>query len=84
MGFHGQGDTPFTLDPRIEIPDNDGKAGLPRATGNQVSVEFNLLYRFHSAISIRDRKWSENFFKLYLNPKYGVTTEQVCILFENS
>jgi hypothetical protein len=25
--------------------------GTPRGIGNQVSVEFNLLYRFHSAIS---------------------------------
>ena len=28
-----------------------------------VSVEFNLLYRFHSAISQRDDKWTGEFFK---------------------
>lgn len=31
--------------------------------GNQVSAEFNLLYRFHSAISKRDESWTENFMK---------------------
>lgn len=31
--------------------------------GNQVSAEFNLLYRFHSVISLRDEKWLNEFFK---------------------
>ena len=60
MGLHAK-DTAWTLDPRIEIPGED-KTGVQRGTGNQVSVEFNLLYRFHSPISTRDRKWSENMF----------------------
>ena len=30
--------------------------------GNQVSVEFNLVYRWHSAISAKDEKWSNDFF----------------------
>ena len=29
--------------------------------GNQVSAEFNLLYRFHPIISERDEKWLEEF-----------------------
>jgi hypothetical protein len=28
-----------------------------------VSAEFNLLYRFHSTISLRDEKWLNDFFK---------------------
>ncbi|KAM0810129.1 hypothetical protein AB5N19_10477 [Seiridium cardinale] len=32
----------------------------PMATGNQVSVEFNLIYRWHSATSLRDEKWATN------------------------
>ena len=31
--------------------------------GNQVSAEFNLLYRFHPIISERDEKWLEDFLK---------------------
>ncbi|KAJ9104682.1 hypothetical protein QFC21_002180 [Naganishia friedmannii] len=44
------------LDPRKDIP------GLPLATGNQVSAEFNLVYRWHAAISERDEKWTESFY----------------------
>ena len=29
--------------------------------GNQVSLEFNLVYRWHSAISDRDDKWTQGF-----------------------
>ena len=28
-----------------------------------MSCEFNLLYRFHSAVSKRDEKWTENFYR---------------------
>lgn len=40
------------LDPRMEI-----KNGPPQGTGNQVSAEFNLVYRWHSAISEKDEEW---------------------------
>jgi hypothetical protein len=77
MGFHSY-DTPFVLDPRVPLPQNKDVPETPRATGNMVSVEFNLLYRFHSAISIRDTKWSENFFKLFLK-KYmrDITDDEI-------
>jgi linoleate 8R-lipoxygenase/9,12-octadecadienoate 8-hydroperoxide 8R-isomerase len=45
----------WALNPRAEI------SGTPEATGNQVSAEFNLVYRWHSAISERDEKWTEGF-----------------------
>ena len=35
----------------------------PVATGNQVSCEFNLVYRFHMIISDRDDKWTQGLFK---------------------
>ncbi|KAK4548052.1 hypothetical protein LTR36_010772 [Oleoguttula mirabilis] len=51
-------DEDWQLDPRVNIPD-----GPPVGTGNQVSCEFNLIYRWHAAISIRDDRWSQQLFK---------------------
>lgn len=52
----------WTLDPRVEIGKQYDGEGVPRGVGNQVSVEFNLLYRFHSCISKKDERWINNFF----------------------
>ena len=35
----------------------------PRGEGNVVSLEFNLLYRWHAAISQRDTEWTEQMFE---------------------
>lgn len=51
-------DEDWQLNPRLNIPD-----GPPVGTGNQVSAEFNLVYRWHAAISERDDKWSQQLFK---------------------
>ena len=59
MGFH-QFNTNFTLDPRINMTDHKN---VSRGLGNQVTVEFNLLYRFHCAISLKDEKYTEDFMK---------------------
>ena len=56
-------DSTWTLDPRVEIGKQFLSDGTPRGVGNQVSVEFNLLYRFHSAISKRDELWLNDFFE---------------------
>ncbi|CCF37413.1 linoleate diol synthase [Colletotrichum higginsianum] len=61
MGFH-QFDTNFTLDPRKDFDQKKTTRGL----GNQVTVEFNLLYRFHCAISLRDEKYTEDYMKAKL------------------
>src|SRR5438128_2618531 len=61
MGFH-KFNTTFTLDPRIAIND-PGKEVISRGIGNQVTVEFNLLYRFHCAISQSDEQWAETLIK---------------------
>ncbi|KAF4976448.1 hypothetical protein FZEAL_6886 [Fusarium zealandicum] len=52
----------WTLDPRVEIGKQFDGEGVPRGVGNQVSVEFNLLYRFHSCISKKDERWINDFF----------------------
>ena len=60
----------WTLDPRVEIGKQFDGQGTPRGIGNQVSVEFNLLYRFHSCISKKDERWINNFFlKLFPDRK---------------
>ncbi|BFZ60176.1 hypothetical protein YB2330_001199 [Saitoella coloradoensis] len=33
---------------------------IPQATGNQCSIEFNFIYRWHSAISQADAKWADD------------------------
>lgn len=50
-------DSNWVLNPRSEIK------GVPIAAGNQVSAEFNLVYRWHSAISAKDEKWTEDLIK---------------------
>lgn len=55
-------DSSWTLDPRVEIGKQFDSDGTPRGIGNQVSVEFSLLYRFHACISKRDEKWMNDFF----------------------
>ncbi|PFH61671.1 hypothetical protein XA68_16681 [Ophiocordyceps unilateralis] len=52
-------DSDWTLDPRVQGTAADG---TPHAVGNQVSVEFNLLYRFHACISKKDERWINDFF----------------------
>ncbi|KAJ5720751.1 Psi-producing oxygenase A [Penicillium malachiteum] len=56
-------DSIWSLDPRAEIKDGLLGDAPAQATGNQVSAEFNLVYRWHSCISARDQKWSEDLYK---------------------
>ncbi|TKA77124.1 hypothetical protein B0A49_03229 [Cryomyces minteri] len=55
--------TTWTLDPRVEMGSVFGKDGTPRGVGNQVSAEFNLVYRWHSATSKKDEDWTENMYR---------------------
>lgn len=52
-------DADVLQDPRQEMGKVFGKDGTPRGMGNQVSAEFNLAYRWHSCISDRDDKWTQ-------------------------
>jgi len=53
----------WALDPRAKDGHGLLSSSTPVATGNQVSVEFNLIYRWHSAVSQRDEKWTIDEFK---------------------
>ncbi|CAO2651331.1 Nn.00g096280.m01.CDS01 [Neocucurbitaria sp. VM-36] len=46
-------DSDWQLNPRLDIKN------LPMGIGNQVSAEFNLVYRWHSTVSDRDEKWTQ-------------------------
>ncbi|KAB8342814.1 hypothetical protein FH972_022412 [Carpinus fangiana] len=70
-------DSSWTLDPRVDIDKHFDGEGVPRGIGNQVSVEFNLLYRFHSCISKRDEKWTNDFFCELLPGRTPDTLDQV-------
>ncbi|KAF2497886.1 hypothetical protein BU16DRAFT_548887 [Lophium mytilinum] len=48
-------DSNWQLNPRAIIKD-----GPPLGVGNQVSAEFNLVYRWHSAVSDKDEKWTQD------------------------
>jgi len=43
---------------------------VPRATGNQSSIEFNLIYRWHSTISENDAKWLEQVLRQLVGPDF--------------
>jgi hypothetical protein len=60
--------TTWTLDPRVNTDT------IEWGVGNQVSAEFNLVYRWHSAISARDEKWTEElYFELFGKPARDVS-----------
>ncbi|KAL4778664.1 heme peroxidase [Aspergillus varians] len=70
-------DSTWTLDPRVDIPNSILKQGTDRGIGNHVSAEFNLLYRFHPAISQRDEKWINNYFsELFQGKPFDQLTPQ--------
>ncbi|KAK7510648.1 fatty acid oxygenase [Phyllosticta citriasiana] len=66
--------TTWTLDPRVDMAKVFGTDGTPRGVGNQVSAEFNLVYRWHSATSKRDEEWTEKEYqRLFKKPSSEVS-----------
>ena len=53
----------WDLDPRVSAGDNQFGGDNSRSIGNQVSAEFNLVYRWHAAVSERDDKWTQDEYK---------------------
>ncbi|KIW73728.1 hypothetical protein PV04_01822 [Phialophora macrospora] len=53
-------DTMWNLDPRSEEGSAFFGHKIPEATGNSVSAEFNLVYRWHSCVSERDEQWTKD------------------------
>ncbi|KZS86927.1 heme peroxidase [Sistotremastrum niveocremeum HHB9708] len=57
----------WSMNPFDPIKTDDGYVG--RGEGNHVSVEFNLLYRWHATISPQDEKWTEDLFESVFKTK---------------
>ena len=55
--------TTWTLDPRFDSSPTYTAGETPAGTGNMISVEFNLVYRWHSCISKRDDVWTQEFYQ---------------------
>lgn len=49
----------WALDPRSTATRTMFNVPTPEAGGNSVSAEFNLIYRWHSALSDKDDKWTQ-------------------------
>lgn len=56
----------WRLDPREAFTNVFDPEGTPRGIGNQVSAEFNFIYRWHCATSDSDEVWINDFMsKIY-------------------
>ncbi|KAI9829319.1 MAG: hypothetical protein M1819_006382 [Sarea resinae] len=53
----------WVLDPRENDDSILDMTTVAKGIGNQVSVEFNLIYRWHAAISTRDDEWTQGMYK---------------------
>ncbi|EKG17339.1 Cytochrome P450 [Macrophomina phaseolina MS6] len=59
-------DSNWRLDPREAFSNVFDSEGTPKGVGNQVSAEFNFVYRWHCATSNRDEAWINDFMgKIY-------------------
>lgn len=74
--------TTWTLDPRVDT--GKGAGSIEWGVGNQVSAEFNLVYRWHSAISKRDEEWTEELYlELFGKPSHEVSMRELLIGLKN-
>ncbi|SMR63435.1 unnamed protein product [Zymoseptoria tritici ST99CH_3D1] len=69
-------DTAWTLDPRTDEFNPFDADGIPRGIGNQVSMEFNLIYRWHATVSNANEQWVNDFFAKIFPGKDPATITQ--------
>lgn len=66
----------WDLDPRASDTKSLLYTPAPEGCGNSVSAEFNLCYRWHSAVSQKDDKWTQ---EVYANMFPGKKPEEVSL-----
>ncbi|SJL08734.1 related to Psi-producing oxygenase A [Armillaria ostoyae] len=76
LGLPREGNT-WSMNPFDPITTMKGEK-VTRGHGNHVSVEFNLLYRWHATISKEDIKWTEDQFASVFGAM-GKSTDQVTL-----
>lgn len=59
----------WDLDPRTTAGKGLFSGDAPSSIGNQVSAEFNLVYRWHAAVSERDDKWTQEAYRRMFDGK---------------
>ena len=62
-------ETLWDLDPRATGGKGLFNGDTPSSIGNQVSAEFNLVYRWHAAVSERDDKWTQEVYRKMFDSK---------------
>ncbi|KAG7449917.1 heme peroxidase [Guyanagaster necrorhizus] len=76
LGLPREGNS-WSMNPFDPITTKKGEK-VTRGQGNQVSVEFNLLYRWHATIAKEDIKWTQNEFASLFSSA-GKPTNQVTL-----
>ncbi|KAK4699084.1 hypothetical protein P7C70_g7182, partial [Phenoliferia sp. Uapishka_3] len=79
-------DSPWALFPNNVIK-VVGQGDVPRGVGNACSVEFNILYRWHAAVSAEDEKWLEGIIDSNLpggpKPYQDISPQDLGAIFQN-
>jgi hypothetical protein len=73
-------DSNWTLDPRKNFDNVFDAAGIPSGIGNQVSAEFNMIYRWHAATSNHDEAWVRSFMKVVFGPDVDPSKDSCLLL----
>lgn len=70
----------WKLDPRENFSNVFDPDGTPRGLGNQVSAEFNFVYRWHATTSNKDEEWLNNFIAKEIIPGLDPTTVSPAVI----
>ncbi|KIV98212.1 hypothetical protein, variant [Exophiala mesophila] len=69
-------DSNWNLDPRAAEGQAFFGKDIAEATGNSVSAEFNLVYRWHSCVSERDEQWTKDVYTQLLGGSGPLTLSE--------